>query len=184
MGKTNDYRACELVAVWRYKHGAMVVDGVLDDLRSEVTKALDKEHKRGRREERKKATSEVCIFCPGLKNGECPHVQCDSQPVYTVDKAVKLANALIDAMNDENALKIFNAKLDIIDAITGSAKREPQFNTEKVLELIHELEASVAYSVSCVWGRTRKLLYKSAAIRRTNAHDALLAELGLEVNDE
>ena len=52
MGKTNDYRACELVAVWRYKHGAMVVDGVLDDLRDRVTTALDKAERRGAKKER------------------------------------------------------------------------------------------------------------------------------------
>jgi len=181
MGKTNDYRACELVAVWRYKHGAMVVDGVLDDLRSEVTKALDKEHKRGRREERKKATSEVCIFCPGLKNGECPHVQCDSQPVYTVDKAVKLANALIDAMNDENALKIFNAKHDIIDAITGSAKREPQFDTEKVRGLINALRDK-EFELGNVFEMKDRREYLALGNSVVDAERALLA--ALDINDK
>ena len=96
MGTTNDYRACELVAVWRYKHGAMVVDGVLDDLRSEVTKALDKEHKRGRRKERK---SETCQPCSCPKCGEMliiPRKVVKADPQIDAEKVRGLINALRD----------------------------------------------------------------------------------------
>ena len=135
MGKTNDYRACELVAVWRYKHGAMVVDGVLDDLRNEVTQALDRAEKRGRRK-----AAEVFAENTALK----AQIACFKYAPRDVDDAARLAMTLVNAAygvalhNDEEADdELEQARQDVIDAIGGDVKQPaPQFDAEKVRGLI------------------------------------------------
>ena len=71
MGKTNKDRVGRVIE----KFIKYVVWGAnYEEIGTPILNALDRAEKRGRRKERRKATSEVCIYCPGLKDGECPHV--------------------------------------------------------------------------------------------------------------
>ena len=88
----------------------------------DIAFAIKQAEKLGKQKERKKATSEVCIFCPGLKNGECPNV---NSTVISKDEQIRVLSEQIDFMEDQ------------IEEL--EKQPAPQFDAEKVREMIHNL---------------------------------------------
>ena len=109
MGKTNEERASinkrrieEVIKMWEHDYCIAINDNnrtwLTIRISSLVNYLITKAEKRGMRNERKKVTSEVCIFCPGLNNGECPNV---NSTVISKDEQIRVLSEQIDFMEDQ-----------------------------------------------------------------------------------
>ena len=186
MGKTNRERVNIMVTKWHTtvanrEHG-LLPRWALDLLIDMATVLVNKAERRGARK--------VSRFCKALElppvhisNTRCVPPQ-PAQRQYTRDDAARLVMALVDAVfgvasynSTDNNAKLKDMRDAVIDAITGSAK--PQFDAEKVRELIRSFELDVAFSASCHWNAARRICRDFAVNAVTKKRAELYAALGL-----
>jgi len=178
MGKTNDYRACELVAVWRYKHGAMVVDGVLDDLRSEVTQAIDKAEARERRKAAAVFAENTALKAQIACLKYAP--QFDAENNSTKPPWRTLVLRYNDGQDKTLQIWADSRKpfyLQVDDVYIPLEPMQPQFDAEKVRQLIYEL-MKVSRDVGTQIYENEE--FKKVLNLRSETREALLSALHIE----